>query len=155
MGFCLFEHAYTPGIYFAVNPAHVIEIEEVQDESAPLCRLVFEHRLEAFDPVVSAACQAVQSLLMQASKIGVNKADFHVLGGRDTLRPAPLLFQNAPNVLLVRELLDHEFPNGDGSFVTASTLLMTDGKTRLIVERPGVFVRGVNAGGQVFMLDEQ
>lgn len=149
MGFCLFEHAHTPGIYFAVNPAHLIEVEHVEDEYRPQCRFIFDHKIEDFDPVVSAQRSDVDGVLKDATKIGMNKANLQVISGRNVMRANPLVFQHAPDVMLVREVLADELSKGDGSFVTASTLLFEDGKTRMVVERPGIFARLVNAKGRV------
>lgn len=150
MGFCLFRQAES-GAYFAVNSAQVFDMTAQGDDS---CLLQFSFIPKDFDPLVSGSLDEVQKLLLEGSKIGVNKAEVTGLSGRDTLKEAPVIMHNVLRIVMVRELKPEEFKVGRNlPFLTASRVYLEDGSEKLIVQRPGVLAAMVNAGGRVPRLD--
>ncbi len=154
MGFCLFEHSEMDDLYFAVNAAHVLDValQEKTSGTRPVCLIEFEFTPEGFEALAVGSPEDINSTLKETSKIGMKKANVHVLGGKQNNKLQPLLFNHADRAALVSEIPADEMPESDGSFVTASRVFTDDGEIRMIVERPGVFARLVNARGRVPVL---
>jgi hypothetical protein len=151
MGFCLFRHA-NGKMYFAVNGAHVVDVlPQNTNEGEETCLLKLSAPLKNFEPLVAGTKADIFSLLRGSAKIGLQKVDIRIIGGRKHLHAAPMLFNQPDRIVFIREMDPSEFAGAD--FVTASELVMDDGTLRMMVERPGVFVKKANAGGKVPMLD--
>lgn len=154
MGFCLFEHADMRGIYFAVNAAHVLDVE-LSDKTSferPVSLIRCDFGSDGIEALAVGGVDEVHSLLKDASKIGVNKAEIHILSGRERVKLTPLVFNYADQVVLITEMLGDAVPESDGEFVTASQMFMGSGSVKMMVERPGVFARQINAQGRVPIL---
>lgn len=158
MGFCLFEHATTRDIFFAVNSAHVLDVvpQAEQSRERPVCLLTFGFKPQKFQTLAVGSKADIESLLREAAKIALMKAEVHILTGQRMKHPKPLLLNQPDRVALVREMFFDEFAaTGDESFVTASELFMADGAPRQIVERPGTFVLRANVNLQAPILKIQ
>ena len=152
MGFCLFREAGTDNTYFAVNVAHV---DDLQPQETPEfgCVIKFPFNVENFTPMAAGALELIQKLLMDASKIGLGKIDAQILTGSKVLRQTPLLINNPNRIALIRELRDEELANYETDAAAVSQLVFMDGTTRLLASRPGVFAAKVNANGKVPILN--
>lgn len=151
MGFCLFREAGSDNTYFAVNVAHV---EDLQPQETPEfgCVIKFPFSIENYTPMAAGALEVVQKTLMDASKIGLGKIDAEILAGTKVLRHTPLLINNPNRIALIRELKDEELALYETDAPVVSQLVFMDGTTRLLASRPGVFATKVNANGKVPLL---
>lgn len=151
MGFCLFERPDLRGFYIAVNVAHV---DDVVPKDRHICRLDLSAGPDA-ERLIEVLGQEmpIRKQLYEAAKIGLNKAEVTILGGKKGYyRPAPLLINALGRIVFARELAPEEFYQEDAEFVTASVLSLEDGTQRHIVDRAGLFARKANAGGRVPMI---
>ena len=157
MGFCLFEHALSRNVFFAVNSAHVLDIVPQADgaDNRPVCKLLFEFTPKNFETLAVGSKSNIEKTLREAAKIGLMKVEIMILTGQKAKHPKPLLLNQPDRVALLREMTLDEVGDrgGDDSFVTASELFMADGTARQIVERPGTFMLRANVNGRTAILN--
>ena len=154
MGVCLVEHALTRGISVAVNPAYVEDVVSQNGLKAKkaVCLLDIGVDLKGFRPFVMGAQESVLDLLRQAAQVGVQQISLRSIGGENKLRPSNFLMNRSDRIVLVREMFPDEFTGDPDSFTTASEMFLEDGSTRMIVERPGIFVGKANENGRLMGL---
>ena len=153
MGFCLLENPDMPNGWYAINPTHVVDVEEVLSEThrGPVCKLVFPKSIDVagFDYLVKGTLQDIENTFFEASKIGSGTVSITILGGRDSKRTMSMQMGNTNRIVLIRELLPEEFIDEDGNILTCSLMVFEDNTTRFVIERPGVLARNINAGNRV------
>lgn len=143
MGFCLLKEKQEPGLYAAVNPAHVLDVVEHEDA----VRLVFGPK-QFLD--VQGYLETVQALLAQATKIGMQKLEIHAMAKRDSKKPTKTLLNHADRMMVVREIAPSDLPEDRSpEIMTMSEALMEDGRTQYMAERPGVVAMRANKAGRV------
>ncbi len=155
MGFCLLEHARDRGSYFAVNPEYVDDIElkiELEDGTAT-CLLHMNVATAPFVPLAVGHKDQVRDVMMQALRLGMNKVELDILGGYENQSKTPLLLSSTGRIVLVRELTPNEI-GGEGALsATASHMLFSDGKVRVIAQRPARFVQLANMDAVIPMIE--
>lgn len=150
MGFCLFENFDGSGAFIAVNAAQVESFDECSDEQAMTILSLYGGK--ALN--VRGYHEDVKKVLRDASKIGTNTLNLHLVGGLHAMLPTPTIFRKVQDVLYVEEVAAEDLPTFRvRDIMTASTIYMDDGTKKVVLERPGVFARLANARGKVPILD--
>ncbi len=152
MGFCLFREAGSETAYFAVNVAHVQDIQPQEGYDMPACLIELPFKIDNFTVVAAGALESIQKQLVQASKIGLNKVEADLLTGSKELRQTPLLINNPDRIALVYEMPAEQLASYETDAPAVSNLVFMDGTTRILASRPGVFAAKANAGGKVPIL---
>ncbi|MDB2682878.1 hypothetical protein N9Z27_01330 [Alphaproteobacteria bacterium] len=156
MGFCLFESAQKRGTYFAVNPQYVddIELKIKSDEGLAVCLLHLSVDVAPFAPLAVGQKDEIRDVVMQALQIPLGKVDLNVLTGQDHQGQMPLLLNQPGRIAIVHEMLLDDVGGTDSVASTASRMLFADGKARVIVQRPAIFVQMVNVGDEIPAIGE-
>jgi hypothetical protein len=154
MGFCLFESALERGLYVAINPAYVDDVQQSSKGIAdyPVAHIEFAFKKGATKIPVLGAAQDIQKTMMKATKIGIEKVEIRVYGGRGKLTSQPLVLNNSSRVAVVMEIFPDQLGIAQVDSPTASYMFMDDGGKRLIVDRPGTFAFKANRKGEVPVL---
>lgn len=150
MGFCLFENYDGSGAFVAVNASQVESFNECSDDTPMTILSLYGGKVLN----VRGLQDEVKRVLRDASKVGLNTLNLHLLGGLHAMLPTPTIFRKAQNVLYVEEVAPQDIPSlRVPDITTASRIYMDDGSSRMVMERPGVFARLANAKGKVPILD--
>lgn len=153
MGFCLFEHADVPGGFFAVNSAHVDDVmPQVGSRGYSVSHIKLPVQTGDFNAYAAGDPKQVRKIIMEATKIGLQKVEADIVGSQTNFRASPLLLNNPGRVVLVRELLAEEIAERGAALLAMSEMYMEDGKLRLIAQRAGIFAYKANAGSRVPIL---
>ncbi len=151
MGFCLFESAEGHRLHVAVNPAFVEDVISKGNTGAgyPLSEIAMTAGVFDRTLLVVGKDREVWDILKKGTKIAIQPADIRIFSGKRNLTNRSLRMNNLNRVAVVIEVFPETLEGVTLDTTTASYMYLEDGKSQLIVERPGLFVFRANHKGDI------